>query len=100
MQLLSNGTIAEVRSEIDNFEKQVEELHDATVKIINSFENNTIVKSLYESGRFGKEEQDKIIKIKEGIEKYHDLLIDGSGLIPQTYSFLEEQAALNDKGVE
>lgn len=100
MVLLDNASIQECRDELIVLKEQIAYVKQAVETVIKSFENNDIVKSLYSSGKFGAEEQEKIKRIRDGINKYcNTLLYNSDGLFIRTYQFLDEQEALNQKGV-
>lgn len=96
---LLKDVIKAIREELSETKIKMIVFKDSLKEIINSFENNEIVQSLYASGRFGEQEKEKIMAIQKGVEKYYAILNEADGLFPRTSKFLEEQRYLNEKGV-
>ena len=59
--------------------------------VINSFENDETVQSFFVSGHFGKENQERLIALREALIKYSESIHGDGALYPQTKQFLEDQ---------
>lgn len=98
MELLADYQINNIEHDLQNFEKNVNSLRHTIDLVIKSFESNEVVQSLYVSGRFGADEQEKIRKIRDGVNKYYDIINGEGGLVPKTYNYLQKQRDLNARG--
>lgn len=99
MELMSNRMIAEVESKFVKFKKVLEQYIDDVNTIIKSFDTSDIVQSLYKSGKFGAEEEEKIKKIKKYLDQFQEkILYKENGLIKVSKRFLNQQRDLNNRG--
>ena len=99
-KVLSELDIEYMERDIDTIEKFINEQQKCLTTIINSFENEEIVQNLYEVGKFGIEQKERLQKIKEGIDEFHTLINREGGLVAKTKEFLESAKALNQTGKE
>lgn len=100
MQLLTNDTISQLYDELEEFNREFIDMYTGISTVVASFEKNDVVRSLYESGRFGQEEKEKLEKLKKGLKKYYDMISEKDGLVINTKQFLEEQRRLNNMNME
>lgn len=99
MAMLGMSEIESARSALIELQSEVRNFREIVDSIVKSFEVNEVVKSLYESGKFGAETKQKIDKISFGVDKYCDTILNGSdGLINRTRDFLDQQESLNQNG--
>lgn len=82
-----NEKLNRIKGCIDNFESDVN-------SSLNTFNNNPVVQSLYDSGQFGREMENEIQKIKDGVSKYFNTISGTGGLIERTKSIIESQKEL------
>lgn len=97
MELLTNSEIARIRDYLEEFKEETTRLRSDLTEIIRSFESNEVVQSLYESGKFGQEEEEKIRKIKIGVDEYCNILMGEKGLMNETTNYLDTQEQYNNK---
>lgn len=99
MELLSTREIQIIRDNLIEMKEEISNFKEMVDAIVESFERNEVVQSLYQSGKFGEESQTKVKKIKNGIETYcNTVLYNSDGLFARTYQFLDRQEELNQKG--
>lgn len=93
-RILSESDIREMQEYMASFQKNVKDYYEQMQDSINVFNNNAIVQSFYASGNFGKEMEEELLKIKQGIQRYYEALIDGNGLVPVTQRVMDSHLEL------
>ena len=73
-----------------------EDAYYAINNFIKLFSDNEIVQTFFAAGNFGKEEQDKIVRLESIIDREFQNLNDK--LFPMTDTYLEGQKNLNERG--
>jgi len=99
-KVLSELDIEYIEKDIDLIERLINEHQNVLTTVINSFENEEIVQNLYEVGKFGMEQKEKLQKIKDGIDEFHALINREGGLVAKTREFLATAKSLNQTGEE
>lgn len=93
-KILSAAECDKVEDTLQEFKQHVTQYVDNINNSIRTFNSNEIVQSFYASGTFGKEMEEELIKIKTGVEKYYDSLVNSNGLIPVTSRTIQTQRDL------
>lgn len=89
LKILSTSQCDYVDAELDRFKAAIEKYCEEIEGAIQKFNNNEIVKSFYQSGNFGIGAGNEILKLKEGVVKYYEIISGASGLIPVTKSAIQ-----------
>ena len=96
--ILNEDELNSITSSIENIESNLQKEMDNISFIIDNFESNPVVQSFYESGSFGKENQQALIRIKELCEQYIKSIKSDSGLIEVTKEFVRDQLRRIEEG--
>lgn len=97
-KILSNDDIERIEFLLSVGNSDISRAVESLTTMISSFENEEIVNTFFKAGNFGKEEQEKMIRLKEIISR--ELSNISETLIPATNRFLERQRQLNESGGE
>ena len=97
--ILSHRNIEEVRSELNDFINNIDSFCDELKKVLQRFSNEEIVRSLFESGNFGAEQEAYLMNLANQIEKFRNQMIqDSDGAIRKSIEFLNNQENLVNRG--
>lgn len=96
--ILNEDDLSEISSDIHYIEQYLQRGIDSLIFVIDNFESNPVVQSFYESGNFGKENQQALIRIKELCEQYIKSIKSESGLIEVTKEFVRDQLRRIEEG--
>ena len=96
--ILNEDDLSSISSEIDYIETYLQREMDCLNFVIDNFESNPVVQSFYESGSFGKENQQALIRIKELYDQYLKSIKSESGLIEVTKEFVRDQLRRIEEG--
>ena len=96
--ILNEDDLNSINSSIENIETMLQQGMDHLNFIIDNFESNPVVQSFYESGSFGKENQQALIRIKELCEQYINSIKSESGLIEISREFVRDQLRRIEEG--
>ena len=99
-RILSVQECEQIEEYLANFQSKIKSYYEQIQSSINVFNNNSIVQSFYESGNFGREMEEELLKIKEAIQRYYDTLVDGNGLIPVTGRVVASQRELLNRSYQ
>lgn len=97
-RLLSQESIESIETDLNDMKSSVEGYCQKINTVIQSFNGSDIIQSFYSVGNFGKEQQDEIIAIKQGLDEFYNLINKNGGLVMQTQKYLENARALNQTG--
>lgn len=97
-RLLSQESIESIETDLNDMKSSVEDYRQKINTVIQSFNGSDIIQSFYSVGNFGKEQQDEIIAIKQGLDEFYNLINKNGGLVMQTQKYLEKARALNQTG--
>ena len=97
-KILSSEDIEEIREDISMIKDGIESYQQNIDILIKSFDSEDIVQNFYTVGNFGKEQQEKIIKIRESVNEFYTLICKEGGLVQKTNEFLDNASALNKTG--
>ena len=89
MKILSDSTIRLIETDLEAFEKAIQKSINATNTMINEFETNDTVKSLFISGGFGDAQKKELERVKQALIEYDQTI--STGLIPETRTYLNNQ---------
>ena len=90
-KMLGTGDIDRTREEVKRFGTEVTDYKTHVDKIIDLFNNDATVQSLYESGKFGQTQKENLAAISSALTKYSNVINSDGGLIPATKQFLDSQ---------
>lgn len=90
-KIMDIKTIQNDKSILNHINQNISEAKANLELIINKFESDPTVQSFYESGNFGKENQERLARLRDGIVKYEQSINGSGALVPLTKTFLEEQ---------
>lgn len=98
-QILKDYEISNIERILEEFKKYVEGYCKELDVLIATFSQEGIVQELFESGDFGKEQQDYIRTIRNSLHKYEMVVCDGpDSLYVQTKAALDAQRQLLASG--
>ncbi len=90
-KILGTGDIDTIREEVTRFGTEVTDYKTHVDKIIDLFNNDATVQSLYESGKFGQTQKENLAAISRALTRYSNVINSDGGLIPATNQFLDSQ---------
>ena len=94
-KILSVNDLNNMLEGLQNFEECINNFYNAVDTALFKFSTNSVVQSFYESGPFGKEKEEQLLKLRNAVKKYVDVLNSSSdSLIPKTKQFINEQKDL------
>ena len=88
--IINENAIEELESSVEKISKSITEEKENITKIINLFDNEPVVQSFYQSGKFGIENRNKLQDIKNSIEQYEEAINERDGLYTTTMQYLKE----------
>ena len=91
MKIMDIKTIQDDQARLQRISEDITEAKANLDLIINKFESDPTVQSFYVSGNFGKESQERLIKLRDGLAKYEASINGDGALVPITKSFLDKQ---------
>ena len=95
-KILSADDIAYIKRELGDFNETISYCIGCIETITNSFDNEVVVESFYASGKFGKEKQEQVMKLRDALIKYRNVLSDT--LVSETNAYLQRQLNLVNDG--
>ena len=99
-KIMDVKTIQDDKNYLKHIKTNLSETKENLELIINKFESDPTVQSFYESGNFGKANQEILTSLRNGIIKYEQSINGDGALIPITETFLEEQEQRLEHGAE
>ena len=99
-KIMDVKTIQDDKTYLKYIKANLSETKENLELIINKFESDPTVQSFYESGNFGKDNQERLTSLRNGIIKYEQSINGDGALIPITETFLEEQEQRLEHGAE
>lgn len=89
--ILNENLIDEIEDRVEKISEEIAKEKENITNIINLFDNEPVVQSFYESGKFGIDNRNKLQDIKNTIEQYEATINDSNGLYTTTMQFIKEQ---------
>ena len=97
--ILSLNNIQDARRELQDFVNNIDLFCNELKDVLNRFSNEEIVRSLFESGKFGSKQEEYLLNLVNQIERFRDRMInDSDGAIRKSVEFLNNQEALVNTG--
>ena len=95
MKILSVQEYQNIKSDISTANKEMNDYFTTFNSALEKIQNSDIVNSFYASGPLGKEMEDKMVKLKNALKNYMDIInADANSLIPYTISTVDSQIEL------
>ena len=94
-KILSVNDCQAILELLGRFKGQIEEFNNSFAAAINTFNTDATVQSFYASGNYGRNTQERLTELGNGVKQILSTLSDdGNALIPRTKQVLEEQISL------
>ena len=95
MKILSVQEYQNIKSDISTANKEMNDYFTTFNSALEKIQNSDIVNSFYASGPLGKEMEDEMVKLKNALKNYMDIInADANSLIPYTISTVDNQIEL------
>ena len=97
-RVLSEKDCVDILDVLMTLDEDVTNYCNSITESIDTFKKVPVSRSFFESGSFGQEMEEELLKVQSAVSKFYDSLKESNGLIPVTKEYAEQQLNYLRKG--
>ena len=97
-KVLTKNDITNCRTYAKNFSQGIESFKRDVDIVLKAFDNKEIFQKFFLVGKFGEKQKQELEKLKNGVNKFYQLLSKDGGLVAEHKPFIDKAETLNKTG--